>query len=202
MKNPVPTYIVNTDFKELDAQMFEVFLRLRKKHIPLNGSIIKKLGSKISKKIFPFFKLQMVVDRFKKRHALIFKNISGESNSADFSQVENFKSLLKDKLKQYGDENIFNCNETALYYKNPSRKSYVLSNENCKGIKAKNLRLFIMLTCSMGGGKLTPLIIGKSKCPRPLKNFDFKEVGVKYTHSPKAWMTSILFKNYLNDLDQ
>ncbi|KAG0438485.1 Tigger transposable element-derived protein 6 [Dictyocoela muelleri] len=64
------------------------------------------------------------------------------------------------------------------------------------------MRITIMLTCSMRGEKLTPLIIGKSKCPRPLKNFDFKEVGVKYTHSPKACMTSILFKSYLNDLDQ
>lgn len=40
-------------------------------------------------------------DRFKKRHDLEFKSISGEVKSADISQLENFREILKEKLKIY-----------------------------------------------------------------------------------------------------
>lgn len=54
----------------------------------------------------------------------------------------------------------------------------------------------------MSGEKLKPLVIGHFKSPRPMKGFDPLDLGVQYTYSAKAWMTSVLFKTYLYELNE
>ncbi|KAG0439345.1 Tigger transposable element-derived protein 6 [Dictyocoela muelleri] len=191
-------------FKTLDDQMFEVFLRLRADHVPVNGKIIKMIAKRIANRldITTFKASNGWIENFKKRHDLTFKNISGESNSADMTSVESFKTKFRKKVDEFKAENIFNCDETALYYKNPPRKSFVTPDDNCKGSKSNKMRLTIMLTCSMSGEKLNPLVIGKVKNPRPMKFFNPEEVGVDYTSSSKAWMTTFIFKKYLNNLNE
>jgi hypothetical protein len=188
----------------IDDQCFEVFLRLRDIGVPLNGTVIKAIALKISAKMdFSSFKASNGwLEKFKKRHNLSFKNISGESKSADKSNLEDFKIKLDQALVKYKKENVFNCDETALYYKNMPRKSFVTEKDECKGVKGNKTRITIMLTCSMAGEKLNPLVIGHFKSPRPLKGFNTAQIGVNYAFSTKAWMTSDLFKNYLYAMNQ
>lgn len=142
------------------------------------------------------------LEKFKKRHSLCFKNISGESKSANKDKIPEFKEELDRLLLKYKTNDVFNCDETALYYKNFRRKSFVTQNDDCTGFKGNKTRITILLTCSFAGEKLCPLIIGHFRCPRPLKNINLDKIGVQYTHSTKAWMTGTLFQNYLGDLNE
>ncbi|KAG0425014.1 Tigger transposable element-derived protein 6, partial [Dictyocoela muelleri] len=192
------------EFLKLDSQCFEVFLRLRENCIPLNGTVIKSIALKLSKKLslINFRVSNGWLERFKKRHNLSFKNISIESKSADKSNLQEFKEKFAKALQKYKEENVFNCDETALYYKNLQRKNFVAKGDGCKGIKRNKTRMTIMLACSMTNENLNPLIIGHFKSPRPLKGFNHEEIGVKYSHSPKARMNSEIFINYLRELNQ
>ena len=60
-------------------------------------------------------------------------------------------------------------------------------------------RLTVLVTASMTGEKLPPLVIGKSANSRCFKNV--KNLTVPYEANSKAWMTSTLFEKWLRKLD-
>ncbi|KAG0440035.1 Tigger transposable element-derived protein 6 [Dictyocoela muelleri] len=109
--------------------------------------IARKIAMKLD--LLPFEASNEWIENFKKRHVLSFENISGESKSANFLEVESFRTEFKEKINEYGQQNIFNCDETALYFKNPPRKSFVSYTDDCKGKKSNKMRVTCMLTCSM-----------------------------------------------------
>ncbi|KAG0420113.1 Tigger transposable element-derived protein 6 [Dictyocoela roeselum] len=141
------------EFEKLGHLLFEVFIKLRDSYIPLNGPILKSIALKISNKIgLRNFKASNGwLENFRKRNELSFKHISDESNSSDTSNIENFRHKFNQKFIEYGTVNIFNCDETALFYKNPPKKSLVRPDDDCKGIKSNKTRVTIMLTCIFAG---------------------------------------------------
>ena len=73
------------------------------------------------------------------------------------------------RLKNYNEKDIFNCDETGLFYKCMPNKTLSLKGETCSGGKLSKERLSILFCCSMIGEKRDPLIIGKYKNPRCFK---------------------------------
>ena len=189
---------------DLDNQVFEMFQRLRSKNYPLNGPTLKRIALKIANKMqYSSFKASNGwLEKFKARHQLSFKVLSGELKSANYSAVTSFKKVFDDKMKKYASSDVYNCDETSLYYRSISKKSFVSIEDNCKGIKTKKDRVTLLLCCSMIGDKKQPFIIGKYKNPRCFKNVDIKKFNVKYVHSTNAWMNQILFKNWLAEFNQ
>jgi len=113
------------------------------------------------------------------------------------SQLTAFKSIIDEKMKLYDPNDIWNCDETALQYKNFSKKSYVAKDDDCKGTKQRKERITLLFCCSLLGKKYTPLIIGKSKSPRYLKNFNIQKINARYLNSKNSWMTSELFNRWV-----
>ncbi len=79
---------------------------------------------------------------------------------------------LRRKLKDYKPENIFNCDQTGLYYKMLPKRLYLMPEETVKlarGTKTMNLndRLTVMVcTNATGTLCLPPALIGYAKTPR------------------------------------
>ena len=59
----------------------------------------------------------------------------------------------------------------------------------------------MLLACSAAGEKLTPLVIGKALNPRCFRGVDKGLLPVIYRANRKAWMTGLLFKEWLQRLD-
>ena len=57
------------------------------------------------------------VDNFKKRHNLKQYNIHGEAASAPLQDLETMREDLCQILKNYDPKDIFNCDETGLFWK-------------------------------------------------------------------------------------
>jgi len=191
-------------YRELDSVVFEVFLKLRTKLIGINGTLLKKVGLHAAKqlKLNEFKASNGWVDRFRTRHGLQFKSISGEIKSCDMSEIPTFQNIIVEKFKIYEPKDIWNCDETGLQYKNPPAKSYVTKEDDCKGAKQRKERITILFCCNLLGEKYPPLIIGKSKSPRCMKNFDMQKINVRYLSSNNAWMTSELFIRWVHDLNE
>ena len=74
-----------------------------------------------------------------------------------------------------------------------------MKNEKCPGGKLSKDKLTVLVTASMAGEKLPPLVIGKSANPRCFKNV--KKLPLPYEHNTKAWMTSTIFEKWVKKLD-
>ena len=133
------------------------------------------------------------VNRWKAREEIVCKKLHGEAGS----EWQNHR--LQALLKEFEPEQIFNTDETGLFYRCFPDKTHVFKNEKCAGGKLSKERLTALVTASINGEKLSPLAIGKSANPRCFKNV--KNLPVPYEANSKAWMTSTLFEKWLRKLD-
>ena len=125
------------------------------------------------------------VNRWKSRQEVVCKKLHGEAESVDQCGVDDWqKHRLPALLKQFKAEEIFNTDETGLFYRCLSDRTHVMKNEKCAGGKLSKDRLTVLVTASMAGEKLPPLVIGKSANPRCFKNV--KKLPLPYEHNTKA----------------
>lgn len=137
------------------------------------------------------------MDNFLKRKGKGRRKLHGESQSVDISVCDEWKKSLPSLLEEYPLENIFNADETALFWKQIS--SYTISDKgiSCHGTTTFKTRVSIHFCVRAVGEKTPPLIIGKSENPRCFNNQDRDNLGVHYTSNSKGWMTKSLFKTWL-----
>lgn len=91
------------------------------------------------------------IDNFKKRHNLRQYTMHGEVSSAPLEDLDTMRENLRQTLKNFAPENIFNCDETGLFWKmKPSR---TISNGPISGTKQSKDRITVLLTCNSTGSE-------------------------------------------------
>lgn len=78
-----------------------------------------------------------------------------------------------------------------------------LMKENQKGVKADKRHISYALTMNaMGTERLPPLVIGTARCPTAFGSCkEPKSFSYQYAYNKKAWMTQIIFTEWLRDWD-
>ncbi|XP_046976413.1 tigger transposable element-derived protein 6-like [Vanessa cardui] len=141
------------------------------------------------------------LEGFKRRHDIAFKKAAGESKSVDQGVCNQWTEDLPNLLEGYEPDDIYNADETALFFKCLPDKTFTFKGEKCHGGKQSKERLTLLQCVNMSGtDKLPLLIIGKSKRPRCFKGV--KTLPVDYANNTKTWMTKILFKDWLKKVDK
>lgn len=132
---------------------------------------------------------------------MTFRKVCGEAAAADNEAAEAWKkNRLKKILSDYKPEDIYNADETGLFYKLLPNYTLAFQGEKCTGGKLSKLRITVMLATNMTGtDKLKLFVIGKASKPRCFKGI--KSLPVSYSADKKAWMTEILYGNWLRQLD-
>ncbi|XP_071086353.1 tigger transposable element-derived protein 6-like [Haliotis cracherodii] len=119
--------------------------------------------------------------RFKLRHGIKMHKVHGESASVSLELVKEGRESLQEVLREYNPCDIFNCDETGLFYK-------IEPNSTLSTVPVSE--------------KLKPLVIHKYNMPRCFgRTFDPTSVCHWYVNK-KAWMTSLIFKAWLLNLDR
>ena len=112
---------------------------------------------------------------FKKRYGIHEYTRCGESNSAPLNELPLYRETLHDLLKNYSPDDIYNCDETGLYWKMEPSKT--LSSHAIPGVKKPKDRITVMLTCNATGtNKLVPVFIHRYKTPRCMRNISFPSI--------------------------
>ena len=101
-------------------------------------------------------------------------------------------------LKEFQPVQIFNTDETGLFYRCLPDKMHVSKNKKCAGGKLSKERLTVLVTASVTGEKLPPLVCGKSANPKCFKNI--MNLPAPYEANSKAWMASTVFEKWLRKL--
>jgi hypothetical protein len=138
--------------------------------------------------------------RFKDRHGISKRNFEGESASANMQQVTTGRANLQALVAGFELCDVYNTDETGLFYRLTPNST--LATGSVRGTKKNKERLTVALcTNADGSDKRKPLVIGKSKKPRCFgRNFD-PNVYVTYRSNSKAWMTGIIFQEWLQNFN-
>lgn len=107
---------------------------------------------------------------FLARHNISLKAISGESNDIDSEAVDTWKKRLPELCAGFAERDIFNADETGLFFKQLPTRTLAMKSKKCFGGKLAKERVTCLLACNIIGDKLRPLVIGKSKCPRAFRH--------------------------------
>jgi hypothetical protein len=92
------------------------------------------------------------INRWKQRHNIVCKAICGESSSAPMDDVNNWRmSTLPAILAQYGPADVYNADETGLFWEALPTKALAFKGEQCKGGKQSKNRITILVAASMMG---------------------------------------------------
>lgn len=194
----------DSKFPNLEKAMLEWFRCMREKNLPISGPIILLKAEEFAKSLkYENFKAsQGWLENFKKRNGIVQKVMCGES--AEVSEVDCSvwrEEHLKPLLLQYKPEDVFNADETGLFFKCLPEKTLSFSSEKCHGGKRSKERVTLMVGSNMTGTeKLDLLLIGKSAKPRCFTGL--KSLPITYRFNKKSWMTGVLYEEWLSRLDR
>ena len=77
-----------------------------------------------------------------------------------------------------------------------------LADKKSLGVKGSKTQLTYAFTANADGSeKLAPLVIGKAHKPRAFQNKTGRQLGFNYQNNAKAWMTAVIYQEWLQDWD-
>lgn len=123
--------------------------------------------------------------------------ILGESASADHEAAKNFPPLLRETIavKNYVPDQIFNVDETGLYWKKLPNRTWISKEEKtAPGFKIAKDRFTLLLGGNASGTfRCKPMLVYRSETPRPLKGKNKSHLPVYWRWNKTAWVTQINF---------
>ncbi|KAM7312004.1 hypothetical protein ISCGN_008909 [Ixodes scapularis] len=157
----------------LEAVLIAWIRRARSDYLPVNGTVLRAKAEGILQRLnIDFSCSDGWLDRFRKRHELVFRSIVGEAATVDKAACDDWRlTKMTHLLEEYEPGDIYNDYETALYYQLLPKKMLSFVGGVCTGGKRNKLRITMLLGANMSGiDKLRLLVIGKAKSPRCFKN--------------------------------
>lgn len=179
--------------QSLDDAVYRWFCQLRSSGLAVRGVEIQAAAERLAKNldINNFKASSGWLFRFRRRHNMTNKKICGESLSADDETVEPFRKKLNDILKAENilPSQLYNYDETGLFWRAlPDCTQASKAEKNTPGRKISKDRVSALLCANADGSHiLKPVIVGKSKKPRAIKNLN--TLPVHYYNSKNAWFT-------------
>ena len=122
----------------------------------------------------------------------------GESGDVQGSTIDSWKERLPEIVSGYTKENIYNVDETRVFWRALPSKGFGEKGKGCKGGKQSKHRITVAFFVSAAGVKEKPIFIWKPANPRCLKRFDKSVLPVTYFDQRKAWMTGDIMEAILS----
>ena len=201
--------VQDTELREVDDLLLEWVTLQRRLGKEVNGSMMLAAAHKIQKRADlnsgdVVLVSESWVKRFRERHNIKWSVLHGEGAScADTTTWIN--ETLPALRNRYADKDLYNADETAVFWRALSGKSFVLPEERGKvrGKKQHKDRLTALVCFNAEGDKLPLLLIGTAENPRSFVVRGKKiKLPVTYRASRKAWMTRDLFLSWLKELNE
>ena len=137
------------------------------------------------------------------KYAIVYINKSKERNRMLIYKGQKIgKSIILPTIMEHFTKyDIFNADETGLYFRCFPDKGYSISGDDLPGGKKAKDRVTVMLCANMSGSEKIPLLVfGKSKRPRSFPK-DLSKLPVQYQTSKITWITGYIFEQWLKKWD-
>lgn len=180
------------------------FKQQRSYNVPVSGPLLMVKAEEFAKKLKDedFVCSSGWIDRFKSRHNITFGKVSGEASSVNTETTQEWITTVWPNVREgYADCDIFNADETGIFYRLTPDKTLKFKGEKCVGGKLSKERITVLVCANADGTEKRKLfVIGKSKNPRCFKHV--KNLPVNYSANKKSWMTSELFETEMRRWDR
>lgn len=167
---------------------------MRTKNAVVSGQLFKEKASQIALTLnVPSFSgSNGWMEGVKERNSIKFVKTVGERADADTPSAENWtKTVLPQLLETYDENDIYNADEMALYYRALPKHTLTTEKEAPAGVKMAKERLTVLVVVNKNGSDKKLHVIGKFEKPRCFRRV--QELPLKYYHNTSAWMTTALF---------
>ncbi|XP_060847983.1 tigger transposable element-derived protein 4-like [Rhopalosiphum padi] len=157
------------EYSDIESCLLKWFQQCLDKKIPINGPILREKAEEFGHKLgHEHFKASSGwLTNWKIRNSVVFKQVCGESGAVDVQKCSVWINNLPKLIENYSPDDIFNVDETGLFFKCLPDKTFIFKGQSCSGGKHSKERVTLLLGANMSGTeKLRPLLIGKSKKPR------------------------------------
>lgn len=208
----------NKDIVRMESALALWISDCRKKSIPLDGNIIREKARKLYQQFAAgnnagepgpstvpepedFQASKGWFDRFQKRFNIRSVSLHGEAASADIEAAQKYPETFRHIVEEkgYKPEQVFNMDETGLFWKKMPSRTYIMKDEaKAPGFKAQKDRITLIMCGNAAGFMMKPGLIYKSANPRALKNKNKNLLPVYWMHNPKAWVTKLLASNWFH----
>lgn len=190
--------------EDLEEALLKWMKVQRSLNFPISGPLLKVQAEKFAEQLgySSFVCSNGFLDRFKNRNGITFGKICGEAKSANTTDIETWLNEKWPVIREgYADDEIYNADETGVFYNVTPQHTLKFKGEKCVGGKLSKNRLTALICSNMTGtDKKKLLVIGKSKNPRCFKHV--KKLPVDYDNSKNAWMTSNIFTEFVLKWDR
>lgn len=189
-------------YENLNKAMSLWFEQMIQKGTVVTGPILMEKAEQFAIQLdIPNFKANVGwLQRWKKSQNIYFKKLHGESASADTDSAESFKrNVLPALLEKYALNEIYNADETGLFYKALPDGTYGYGRSQQSGPKSPKDRITLLFITNATGTDKYVYSIGKYKQPRCFRG---KKVPIPYKYNKKAWMTSTIWNEIIRELDE
>ena len=155
---------------ELDEGVLIWLKQAREQNLPVVGDLIKKKALKLAElmHIPDFIASDGWLDNFKKRNGITFKTVQCEAGRVDLQPLLEWQQqVLQPLLRQFSADDVFNLDETGLFWRLLPNKTMSFRGERCTGGKKSKHRITLLIGANMSGTEKFPLLaVGKSNRPR------------------------------------
>ena len=175
----------SSNYDDLDQAVYMWFVKTRDEGTPVNGPVLKEKAIQYAKELYieNFKASNGWFERWKSRHEITFKTVSGEAKSCTKEMTASWEeSTLPTILSNYVLRDVY-ANEFGIFYRALPDKSLQLKSETCVGGKHSKIPMFV---------------IGKSKKLRCFSGV--KNLPCRYRSQKKSWMDSALFEEWVRGL--
>ena len=145
-------------------------------------------------------------EKFKKRSGIHSIVRHGEAASSDKAAADKYKVEFKQcvNAEQYVPQQVFNMDETGLFWKKMPRRTYITREEkSMSGHKPMKDRLTLLLCGNASGDfKVKPLLIYHSENPRAFKanNVIKGRLPIIWRSNKKAWLTRQICTEWVHEV--
>ena len=194
------------DNEELDRALYIWFKQKRMEGVPVSGPMLCEKAIQLNSQLggkSTFAASEGWKWKFCRRHGIRNLSVHGEKLSSDVNAADEFVSSFSTFVKgeKFSMHQIFNCDETGLYYRLLPDKTLAASFEKTADGRKKSKDRVTINACSNATGsiKLPLHLIGKAKKPRCFKGSKMDLFPVKYSGQKNAWMDTGLFYDWFHN---
>uniref|UniRef100_A0A8C4RRF5 Tigger transposable element-derived protein 4 n=1 Tax=Erpetoichthys calabaricus TaxID=27687 RepID=A0A8C4RRF5_ERPCA len=190
------------EYPVIEQCVLKWFVQARDRNVPIDGKLLQAKAEEFAKELghSEFKASNGWLDKFKKRHGIVFNRLC--ANQVLLTMTANwFQSTLPSILEEYEAKDVFNADETGLFYRCLPNKTLLFKGQSCSGGKLSKERITVLVGCNSDGSEKLPLfVIGKSLKSRCFKNV--RTLPVEYTANKKAWKIATMFTDWIVKLDE
>ena len=188
------------NWPELENALYEWITRVEGQ-IPISAEIIQHKAEHFWAIIYPAMEKPTFsngwLHQFQSWRSIRWYEQHGEAGDVP-KQAEQEMVMIQQALSAYSLKDQFNCDETALLWKQTPARS--LSTQQLPGRKKEKARLSALFCCNADGSeKLEPWFIGNARNPHAFRaaGINIRNFNLFWRSNSKAWMTTQIFIEFI-----